>query len=175
MVNQFGTINRNRELKVWVSKLATLIMISTVMTAAAAVLMDEDLVCSVQVDQRSSADRLAAIDRTLQGWSFAVLTSEESSIFVTKYGEVSLMSGIRGTTSAANICGKNGHLYIPNNMKEIDEITELSKNNIYLGRQLVWQVNQPAADGIFPVMKLLSDVLASKRKIHLTALVQPQL
>ena len=76
------------------------------MTAAAAVLMDEDLVCSVQVDQHSSADRLAAIDRTLQGWSNAVLTSEESSIFVTKSGEVSLMSGIRGTTSAANICGK---------------------------------------------------------------------
>ena len=66
MVNQFGTISRNRELKVWVSKLATLIMMSTVMTAAAAVLMDEDLVCSVQVDQRASADRLAAIDRTLQ-------------------------------------------------------------------------------------------------------------
>ena len=75
MVNQFGTVNRNRELQVWVSKLATLIMISSVMTAAAAVLMDEDLVCSVQVDQRSSADRLAAIDRTLQGWSLAVLTS----------------------------------------------------------------------------------------------------
>ena len=124
-------------------------MISTVMTAAAAVLMDEDLVCSVQVDQSSSADRLAAIDRTLQGWSFAVLTSEESSIFVTKYGEVSLMSGIRGTTSAATICGKNGHLYIPSNMDEIEEITELSKNKVYLGKQMIWKVNQPADDGIF--------------------------
>ena len=119
------------------------------MTAASAVLIDEDLVCSVQVDQQSSANRLAAIDQTLQGWSNLVLASRESSIFVTKTGEVGPVSGIRGTTSAANICGTNGHLYTPSNMKEIDEITRLSKNNIYLGRQLVWNVNEPASDGIF--------------------------
>lgn len=119
------------------------------MASAAAVSIDEDLICGVQVDQQATADHLAAIDQTLQGWSSVVFASKDSSIFITDKGEVTPVSGIRGTSSAANICGTNGHLYIPSNMIEVDKIVKLSQNNAYMGKQLVWKVTQPAADGIF--------------------------
>ena len=117
------------------------------MTAAAAAIIDEDLVCQVEIDQKTVFEQLNAMDQTLTELSLTEFAKTESARFVTNNEEVLPVIGVRGEVSTSSICDSIEQFYTPASLNEIISIVELSEKDIYQGMQLKWNVK--LVDGLY--------------------------